>query len=76
MAQLTPMMQKYMETQKEYQDCILFYRLGDVYEMFVGKRHGYSPLSLALCASGAEPARSPGPISHISTAEVPSASSR
>ena len=31
---LTPMMQKYMETKKEYEDCILFYRLGDFYEMF------------------------------------------
>ena len=34
MAQLTPMMQQYMETKKEYPDCILFYRLGDFYEMF------------------------------------------
>lgn len=31
---LTPMMQKYMETKQEYKDCILFYRLGDFYEMF------------------------------------------
>ena len=28
------MMQKYMETKNEYPDCILFYRLGDFYEMF------------------------------------------
>jgi len=28
------MMQQYMETKKDYQDCILFYRLGDFYEMF------------------------------------------
>ena len=28
MAELTPMMQQYMETKKEYKDCILFYRLG------------------------------------------------
>lgn len=34
MAELTPMMQKYMETKAEYPDCILFYRLGDFYEMF------------------------------------------
>ncbi len=34
MAELTPMMQQYMETKKEYKDCILFYRLGDFYEMF------------------------------------------
>ena len=32
--ELTPMMQKYMETKQEYKDCILFYRLGDFYEMF------------------------------------------
>ena len=32
--QLSPMMQKYMETKEEYPDCILFYRLGDFYEMF------------------------------------------
>ena len=34
MAELTPMMQKYVETKQQYQDCILFYRLGDFYEMF------------------------------------------
>ena len=33
-AEFTPMMQKYLETKKEYPDCILFYRLGDFYEMF------------------------------------------
>lgn len=31
---LSPMMSKYLETKKEYPDCILFYRLGDFYEMF------------------------------------------
>lgn len=34
MAQLTPMMQQYVETKAQYKDCILFYRLGDFYEMF------------------------------------------
>lgn len=34
MAQLSPMMTHYLETKKEYPDCILFYRLGDFYEMF------------------------------------------
>ena len=34
MADYTPMMQQYLETKKEYPDCILFYRLGDFYEMF------------------------------------------
>lgn len=28
------MMQKYLETKEQYKDCILFYRLGDFYEMF------------------------------------------
>lgn len=31
---LTPMMQQYLETKNSYKDCILFYRLGDFYEMF------------------------------------------
>ena len=31
---MTPMMQQYIETKEKYQDCILFYRLGDFYEMF------------------------------------------
>ncbi|MCR4601532.1 MAG: DNA mismatch repair protein MutS [Clostridia bacterium] len=31
---LTPMMAQYLETKEEYKDCILFYRLGDFYEMF------------------------------------------
>ncbi len=32
--QLSPMMQHYMEMKQKYRDCILFYRLGDFYEMF------------------------------------------
>ena len=34
MAQVTPMMQNYLDTKEKYKDCILFYRLGDFYEMF------------------------------------------
>jgi len=34
MAGLSPMMQHYVETKQKYSDCILFYRLGDFYEMF------------------------------------------
>ena len=34
MAEYSPMMQRYLETKEEYKDCILFYRLGDFYEMF------------------------------------------
>ena len=32
--QVSPMMQRYLETKEKYNDCILFYRLGDFYEMF------------------------------------------
>ena len=31
---MTPMMQEYVRTKEQYKDCILFYRLGDFYEMF------------------------------------------
>ena len=31
---LSPMMSQYLETKKQYSDCILFYRLGDFYELF------------------------------------------
>ena len=34
MAGMSPMMVHYLETKKQYPDCILFYRLGDFYEMF------------------------------------------
>jgi len=34
MAELTPMMKQYMEIKKQSKDCILFFRLGDFYEMF------------------------------------------
>ncbi len=32
--EVTPMMQHYLKTKEEYKDCVLFYRLGDFYEMF------------------------------------------
>ena len=31
---VSPMMQHYLQTKREYKDCILFYRLGDFYELF------------------------------------------
>ena len=34
MGKLSPMMEQYMKTKEQYKDCILFYRLGDFYEMF------------------------------------------
>jgi DNA mismatch repair protein MutS len=34
MAKITPMVQQYMDIKQQYPDCILFFRLGDFYEMF------------------------------------------
>ncbi|SHI30504.1 DNA mismatch repair protein MutS [Parasporobacterium paucivorans] len=34
MAKLSPMMEQYLNSKKQYSDCILMYRLGDFYEMF------------------------------------------
>ena len=39
MAEFSPMMQHYLKTKEEYKDCILFYRLGDFYEMFFDDAH-------------------------------------
>ncbi|HBF37456.1 MAG TPA: DNA mismatch repair protein MutS [Firmicutes bacterium] len=35
MSKATPMLQQYMDVKKEYEGCILFFRLGDFYEMFL-----------------------------------------
>ena len=35
----TPMMQQYFEVKKQYKDCLLFYRVGDFYEMFYEDAH-------------------------------------
>ena len=34
MSKLTPMMQQYMKIKEQYKDALLFFRLGDFYEMF------------------------------------------
>ena len=34
MAAFTPMMQQYLDIKNQYKDCIMFYRVGDFYEMF------------------------------------------
>ena len=34
MAEITPMMRQYLEIKEQHNDCILFFRLGDFYEMF------------------------------------------
>ena len=33
-SKISPMMQQYFEVKDKYTDCILFFRLGDFYEMF------------------------------------------
>jgi DNA mismatch repair protein MutS len=32
---LTPMMRQYLDIKEKYKDCIIFFRLGDFYEMFL-----------------------------------------
>lgn len=32
--QMTPMFRQYIEIKKQYEDCLLFYRMGDFYELF------------------------------------------
>ena len=34
MAEMTPMMQQYLQIKEKNKDCIIFFRLGDFYEMF------------------------------------------
>ena len=34
MASITPMMRQYLQLKEKYSDCLLFFRLGDFYEMF------------------------------------------
>ena len=34
MAELTPMKRQYNEIKRQHRDCLLFFRLGDFYEMF------------------------------------------
>ena len=50
----TPMMEQYLEIKKEYKDTILFYRVGDFYEMFFEDAHiGSRELELALTGKDA-----------------------
>jgi DNA mismatch repair protein MutS len=48
-AKITPMMQQYLQIKERYRDAILFYRLGDFYEMFFEDAHTASKiLDIAL----------------------------
>ncbi|MBQ7294945.1 MAG: DNA mismatch repair protein MutS [Clostridia bacterium] len=51
MSEMTPMMAQYLEIKKDYPDTILFFRLGDFYEMFFDDAHtASSVLELTLTA--------------------------
>ena len=43
-SQLTPMMRQYLEIKAAYKECILFFRLGDFYEMFFEDAHEASAI--------------------------------
>ena len=46
---LSPMMEQYISIKKNYEDCILFFRLGDFYEMFFDDaKLGSKELELSL----------------------------
>ena len=50
---LSPMMQQYFDIKEKYKDCILFYRVGDFYEMFYDDAHLASrELELTLTGKG------------------------
>jgi DNA mismatch repair protein MutS len=52
----TPMMQQYESIKQSYQDCILFFRLGDFYEMFLEDAHkASSVLGITLTSRGGTP---------------------
>lgn len=58
MAEVSPMMQHYLQTKEQYKDCILFYRLGDFYEMFFDDAIMVSKeLELTLTGKGNRKAR-------------------
>ena len=45
----TPMMKQYMHIKKQYPDCLLFYRMGDFYELFMEDAHiGAKILNITL----------------------------
>ncbi len=53
----TPMIEQYLEIKKQYQDCILFFRLGDFYEMFfddalIASRDMEITLTKKACGNG------------------------
>ena len=53
MAELTPMMQQYLNTKEQNPDCLLFFRLGDFYEMF-GEDANWGRVLCAIGYAGAD----------------------
>ena len=46
----SPMMKKYLITKEQYKDCLLFYRLGDFYELFFEDAEIASKILVLPCA--------------------------
>ncbi|MBR6905834.1 MAG: DNA mismatch repair protein MutS, partial [Selenomonadaceae bacterium] len=60
MEQLTPMMQQYLVTKEQYPDTILFFRLGDFYEMFFDDAKNVSrELGLTLTSRSGDAEKAP-----------------
>ena len=60
MAELTPMMKQYLKIKAENKDSILFFRLGDFYEMFADDaRTASEELDLTLTSRDKDPNKSP-----------------
>ena len=60
MAELTPMMKQYLKIKEEHQDAILFFRLGDFYEMFADDaRTASRELDLTLTSRDKDPNKAP-----------------
>ena len=58
--ELTPMMQQYLESKRQYPDAILFFRLGDFYEMFFEDAVTASrELNLTLTSRSGDVSRNP-----------------
>ena len=66
MAKYSPMMQQYVDIKQEHQDCILFFRLGDFYEMFMEDAEEASRL-LGIALTG----RDAGPAGRVPMCGVP-----
>ena len=45
---MTPMLSQYVEWKKKYPDCLLFFRMGDFYEMFLKAQKASEILDIAL----------------------------